>query len=178
MTAMRLAAWRTWAETSSNKRARGAELPQIPEGSERPCRVVVFGASLANRLRQEQPAGDEVQLLGCFTEQDELLAQASGMDPDIIVLEYATIQPEQIREIGNLLLRVGAARSIVVYGFAARATLARLESPRIFPIRGPVDLAELNRWIRVLHARPIRPPIALGRRRAGHLGRCTVAPLR
>ncbi len=143
------------------QRARGTELPQIPEGSERPCRVVAFGASLANRLRQEQPEGDQVQLLGCFTEKDELLAQAPGMDPDIIVLEYATIQPEQVREIGKLLLRIGAARSIVVYGFAARATLARLESPRVFPIRGPVDLVELHRWIRVLNPRPIRNPSRL-----------------
>jgi hypothetical protein len=77
------------------------------------------------------------------------------------VLELATIQPEQIREIGTLLLRVGASRAIVVYNFAARATLERLESPRIIPIRGPVDPAELRRWIRVLHGRPIQPPSLL-----------------
>jgi hypothetical protein len=74
------------------------------------------------------------------------------------VLEYATVQPEQIREIGALLLRVGAARAVVVYNFAARSTLERLESPRIVPIRGPVDTAGLHRWITMLHARPIQPP--------------------
>jgi hypothetical protein len=73
-------------------------------------------------------------------------------------LEYETIQPEQIREIGALLLHVGASRVVVVYSFATRATLERLESPRIFPICVTVDSAELHRWIRVLHARPAQPP--------------------
>jgi hypothetical protein len=44
-----------------------------------------------------------------------------------LVIEFATIQPHQIREIGTLLLRVGAAGAIVVYSFAVRATLERLE---------------------------------------------------
>ena len=61
-----------------------------------------------------------------------------------------------------LLLRVGAARSIVVYGFAARATLARLESPRVFPIRGPVDLAEPDP---IAEAAPAEDVEAFGRSR-------------
>ena len=139
------------------ERARGAELPQLATGTERPCRVVVFGTSLADRLAHEPAGNDQVELLGCFKEKDALLDQASGLDADVLVLEYATLQPEQIREIGALLLRVGAARAVVVYNFAARPTLERLESPRIFPLRGPVDPAELRRWIRMLHARPIQP---------------------
>jgi hypothetical protein len=119
---------------------------------------VVLGSSLADRIGQQQPASDQLVLLGCYQQQDELLAQTPRLKPDVLVLEYATIQPEQIREIGALLLRVGAARAVVVYSFAARATLERLESPRIFPIRGPVDPAELSRWMRMLHARPTQPP--------------------
>jgi DNA-binding transcriptional MerR regulator len=140
------------------ERARGAELPQVGTATDRPCRVAVLGASLANRLGEEPSADDQLELVGAFAEQDELLARAPGLDPDVLVLEYATVQPEQIREIGALLLRVGAARAVVVYGFAARQTLERLESPRIVPIRGPVDPTELYRWIGMLHARPIQPP--------------------
>jgi hypothetical protein len=98
-----------------------------------------------------------VALIGRFTEPDALLAQAPALEADVLVLEYATIQPEHLREIGTLLLRVGAARAVVVYSFAARTTLERLESPRIFPIRGPVDPANLFRWIRMLSARPLQP---------------------
>jgi DNA-binding transcriptional MerR regulator len=140
------------------ERARGAALPRAAGGSERSCRVVVLGASLADRLGQAQPVTDQVEIVGLYKEQEALLAQTSELVPDVLVLEFATIQPEQIREIGALLLRVGAARSIVVYNFAARTTLDRLESPRIVPIRGPVDPAELRRWIRMVHGRPIQPP--------------------
>jgi DNA-binding transcriptional MerR regulator len=143
------------------ERARGARLPPPADGAERPCRVVVLGASLADRLAQQGAGSDQVELLGCFRAREALLARAPGLDADVLVLEYASIQPEQIREIGTLLLRVGAARALVVYGFAARTTLERLESPRIFPVRGPVDPAELQRWIRVLHARPLQPPSLL-----------------
>ena len=142
-------------------RVRGAALPQVAGGPERSCRVAVLGASLADRLGQEQRVADQVEIVGLRKEQTELLAQTPELEADVLVLELATIQPEQIREIGTLLLRVGASRAIVVYNFAARATLERLESPRIIPIRGPVDPAELRRWIRVLHGRPIQPPSLL-----------------
>jgi len=142
-------------------RVRGAAFPQVSGGPGLPCRVAVLGASLADRLGQEQPVADEVEIVGLYREQTELLAQTLASKLDVLVLEFATIQPEQIREIGTLLLRVGAARAIIVYNFAARTTLERLESPRIIPIRGPVDAAELRRWIRVLHGRSIQPPSLL-----------------
>jgi DNA-binding transcriptional MerR regulator len=140
------------------ERARGAELPQVGTGADRPCRVVVLGASLANKLDEDPSGNDQLQLVDFFAGKDELLADAPSMEPDVLVLEYATIQSEQIREIGALLLRVGAARAVVVYNFAALQTLERLESPRIVPIRGPVDPSELRRWISMLHARPVQPP--------------------
>jgi DNA-binding transcriptional MerR regulator len=139
------------------ERAWGAALPRVANGPERSCRVVVLGASLADRLGQEQLVTDQDHILDLYKDQDELLAQTPELVLDILVLEFPTIQPERIREIGALLLRVGAARAIIVYNFAARTTLERLELPRIMPIRGPVDTAELRRWIRVLHGHPIQP---------------------
>jgi hypothetical protein len=59
--------------------ARGAELPQAADGSERPCRMVVLGASLADRLGQEPAGSGELALLGRFTEPDSLLARARAL---------------------------------------------------------------------------------------------------
>lgn len=144
------------------ERVRGAALPQVAHGPDGNCRVLVLSASLAGRLGQEESVSDQVEIVGLYGAQEERPKQPPELKPDVLVLEFATIQPEQIREIGALLLRAGAARAIVVYNFAARATLDRLESPRIIPIRGPVNPAELRRWIRVLHGRPIQPPSLLG----------------
>ena len=57
--------------------------------------------------------------------------------------------------IGSLLLRSGAGGAVVGYGFAVRVTLERLESPRIVPVRGPLDGAARRRWCLARHARPL-----------------------
>ena len=80
--------------------------------------------------------------------EEQFLSEAPKLNADLIVLEYATIQPDQIRDIGTLLLRSGAGRAIVVYRVAARSTLDRIESSRIITIRGPIDRAQLHRYLR------------------------------
>ncbi len=140
------------------RRCGGAELPQSPSDVERACRVVVLGTTLPHALEGSSFEDSEVEMLGCFRDRENLIGQAGGLEPDLLVLESATIQPQQIRDIGALMLQVAAPRVLIVYGVAARSTLERLESPRVFPIRGPVDPAELRRWIRMLHARPTQAP--------------------
>lgn len=96
--------------------------------------------------------------MGLYRDKEDVLALAPSLKVDVLIQEYATIQPEQIREIGTLLLCFGAERAVVVYGFASRTTLDRLESARIIPIRGPIDRAELRRWCLVLKARRAPAP--------------------
>jgi DNA-binding transcriptional MerR regulator len=140
------------------ERAKGAPFAQIESQLERPCRVVVLGTALPDRLGGETVEGDKIELVGLFRVREQFLSEAPKLNADVIVLEYATIQPDQIREIGTLLLRSGAGRAIVVYRVAARSTLDRIESPRIIPIRGPIDRAELHRWCLALHARAEEQP--------------------
>jgi hypothetical protein len=136
------------------KRAGGATLPASAGEACRPCRVLMLSTTCANSLRGGGFDDDELEILGCFERREDLVREAGGLEPDLLLLEYPTIQPHQIREIGALLLQVGAPRVLVVYGVAARSTLDRLESPRVFPIHGPLDPAGLRRWIRMLHAQP------------------------
>jgi len=137
------------------ERAKGAPLEAVEVAAlNRPCRVAVLGSALAQRFAGEAEDDEGLELVGLFADKERFLAQAPGLDADVVVLEYATVQPEQIREIGSLLLRSGAERAIVVYGFASRNTLDRLESPRVIPVRGPIDRAQLRRWCRLLIARP------------------------
>jgi hypothetical protein len=70
----------------------------------------------------------------------------------VLVVEYPTVHPEQVREIADLLAESGAAQAVVVYNFATSATLDRLDSRRIIPRRAPVDAAELRRWCLMAHA--------------------------
>lgn len=140
------------------ERVKGAPLPKIEAALDRPCRIVVLGSALPDRLEADTRGDDKIELVGCFRSQEEFLSEAPTHNPDVVVLEYSTIQPEEIREIGMLLLRSGADRAVVVYRVAARATLDRLESSRIIPIRGPIDRAGLHRWCVTLHTRTVTQP--------------------
>jgi DNA-binding transcriptional MerR regulator len=136
------------------KRLQGAPIPDNPTEHRGPCRVGVLGDVLAEKIGRQGTNSEQLEIVGAYTSREELLAAAPDSGIDVLVLEFATIQPEQVREIGTILLRSGAARAVVIYGFASRATLDRLESARIIPIRGPIDEVELRRWCLVLNARP------------------------
>jgi len=140
------------------ERAKGAPLPEIGAEQEGACRVAVLGDALTEKLSWEKGGDDQFEVVGRYRDKEDLLALAPRLKVDVLILEYATIQPEHIREIGKLLLRSGAERAVVVYGFASRTTLDRLESARIIPIRGPIDGAELRRWCLVLNARRAPAP--------------------
>jgi DNA-binding transcriptional MerR regulator len=136
------------------ERATGAPpQPQV----QRPCRVAVLGSTLPDRLAGDAARDDKLELVGLYRDREDFLAQVPGLQVDLVVLEYPTIQREQVREIGTLLLRTHAHRAIVVYGFAARSTLDRLGSPRITPIRAPIDRAELRRLCLLLLVRAPAP---------------------
>jgi len=136
------------------ERARGLASAQIGETSPRSCRILVLGNSLPALLRGQDDDPDDFQVLGLFRDREEFLAAAADHRPDVAVLEYPTIQPDQVREIGALLLSSGAPRALVVYGFAASTTLERLHSARVLPIRAPVDRAALRRWCLLLQLQP------------------------
>ena len=140
------------------ERVKGTPLPEFEVSLNRPCRIVVLGSSRIERLQLEMMEDQEIEFVGCYRDQETFLSRAPKLDADVVVFEYKTIQPEQIREIGMLLLRSGADRALVVYSVAARPTLNRLESSRIIPIRSPINSVMLRRCCMALQARKVTQP--------------------
>jgi MerR family transcriptional regulator, light-induced transcriptional regulator len=137
--------------TQLRDRVSGADLPEPEAGLGRACRVAVLGASLADRLRREAAAFEGLDLVGLYDGSAEFLASVRDLAPDLVLFDYPTVHDSQVREIANLMSRSGAPRAILIYHFAARGTLERLEGRRILSKRAPVDLAELRRWCLSLH---------------------------
>jgi hypothetical protein len=92
-----------------------------------------------------------LELIGIYDRPEALLAAAARDTPDLLLLDCPTVHLEQVRELGHLLVKSGAPRAILVYHFASRATLERLDARRIVTKRAPVDGAELRRWCLALH---------------------------
>ncbi len=101
----------------------------------------------------QRTALDGIEFIGFFPSREDLLEASFTPAPDVVVLEFPTIHDEQVREVARLFAHSGAARAIVVYGFASRATLARLDSIRMVLCRAPFDLAELRHWCLAMGAR-------------------------
>ncbi|CRI67402.1 putative Transcriptional regulator, MerR family [Thiocapsa sp. KS1] len=129
------------------ERIRGTDLPEQKSQPERPCRVMVIGSSLAARLRREAHLLDDIDFVGLYDSREAFFAaERPAIAPDLSVLEYPTVHGDQVREIGELAARCGAARAILVYTFASRATLDRLDARRLIPKRAPLNPRELRQW--------------------------------
>lgn len=136
------------------ERFNGADLSEAVQAPPQPCRVAVLGTALGERLRLEDTALEGLELLGVFDRPETLLAAAARDTPDLLLLDCPTVHADRVRELGQLLAQSGAPRAILVYHFADRATLERLDARRILTKRAPVDAAELRRWCLALHQSP------------------------
>jgi hypothetical protein len=134
------------------ERVSGVGLSSLQEMPTRPCRVVILGTSLTQRVAGHPALGDGMEVVGAFHEQARFRQEAAGLEPDVLVVEYPTVHAENVREISDLLADSGAAQAVVVYNFATSATLDRLDSRRIVPRRAPADAGELRRWCLMAHA--------------------------
>lgn len=151
--------------TQLRERVSGADLVEPERELGRPCRIAVLGEALSSRLRGEG-ALEGLELVGLFDRPDLFLAGAAGLSPDLVLFDYPTVHGDQVREVANLLAHCGASRAILIYGFATRGTLRRLEARRILTRRAPLDPAELQHWCLTLH-RPLRGPASTGAGCAG-----------
>ncbi|MES9972026.1 MAG: MerR family transcriptional regulator [Candidatus Thiodiazotropha sp.] len=120
-----------------------------------PCSVAMLGDIQISKIAKELQ-NEENLIVSCLHHaKDKFFEAVSGLEVDLIILEYSNLMPDHIKEVGTLLQRSGAARAVVVYGFSSSPTLAQLESERIIPLRMPVDISEIKRICNTLHQRPV-----------------------
>jgi len=139
------------------QRAQGLDTPVQAAQEARPCRVAVLGPSLPLLLRADgteavQEADEDVHLVGLYTEESALRDHASQLGLDLLVLECPTIHEDQLRVLADLAARSGAPRTLVVYNYASRDVVNRLEAQHMVAKRAPVDAAELKRWCVAMHS--------------------------
>jgi DNA-binding transcriptional MerR regulator len=133
------------------ERLRGDGLALVAQAPRRPCRVVVLGRGLSERVKQSGLELEGIDYVGRFEERNRFRQEAASLSPDVAVLEIPTVHPDQVHEVADLVADSGAAHALVVYNFAAAAALERLQSRRILPRRAPLDPGELRRWCLVVY---------------------------
>lgn len=137
------------------ERVRGTDLPEQRSVAQRTCRLLLIGPSLPDRLQRETTLPEGIELVGAYDSGQAFLSAGSPhLQPDVVVIESPTLHADQVREIAELTVRCSAARVMVVYTFANRATLARLEARRLTARRAPLTLQDLREWCL---GQPLRP---------------------
>jgi DNA-binding transcriptional MerR regulator len=144
-----------------HERSRGLQLAPAVDTDLPPCRVAVLGPTLPTLLarqgEQTTAFDGDVELVGAFDDEHRFRHAARDMKIDLLVIERPTLHLDRIAQITDLLTACGAAQGLVVYGFAPRVAVERLEAQRIVAKRAPVDAAELARWCAALHGSESSP---------------------
>jgi DNA-binding transcriptional MerR regulator len=123
-------------------------------------RVVVIGHSLPEKLNAREFAQvvQRIEILASFDDEPALRQGASGLSPDVLVVEMETAHDDALRRVKRLLEATGAARAVVVYGFAERLALHDLGSAGIICLRAPVAVADVVSAVRSAHQATDRSP--------------------
>jgi len=105
--------------------------------------LALFGETLI-ATREACESSEIFQLLGHFDEVSASGTQRQASRLDIAVVEWPSLHPESAVEATRLANRLNARLLILVYDYASRSALQRLQSDRITALRSPLDIAALE----------------------------------
>lgn len=122
-------------------RLHGSGIRRAPVGED--CRVATVGRALGLRLESDWRERQQLQIAGIYA--DLQAAVVARPQVDALVIERPTLQVADVRAILEAVASLRPRLTVVVYGFANRSTLKRLDREGMTAVRGPVDTAHLAR---------------------------------
>jgi len=143
------------------QRAMSTQLPgqsgQLLDLPTEPLNVVVIGATLAVRLQASFVASDSaLNLVAAYERREDLNRIKPKQKVDILILELATLNRNDVANLQHTRKACAAQRLIVVYGYGETATLGLLKHLGITALRLPVTWEDLSRHC-VTEQPPARP---------------------
>ena len=80
-----------------------------------------------------------------FSSAAELDDKARALAPEVLVVEYATLQRETLGDIWRHLAVTGVRHAVVIFGFGAKQSIRDLEHAGVLCLQAPVSLSEIER---------------------------------
>ena len=124
--------------------------------------VVVCGAAVSQSLSLAWADRNDLRLVQTLDSLPD--AQAELRSADVVIVESQTLPAPFLRKLRQLRAHSRAALWIVVYGFASRQALARLDQDGIIALALPADPAHLARLCHLAKALPAQAPTSPERR--------------
>ena len=115
---------------------------QLQQPTEKPT-LALFGEALVATLESCE-SSEIFELIGHFADVSDFGSQNRGSRPDVAVVEWPSLHPESVVKATRLANRLDAGHLILVYDYAPRSALRRLQTDRITALRSPLDIAALE----------------------------------
>ena len=115
---------------------------QLQQPADKPV-LALFGETLV-ATREACVTSEIFEFSGHFDEVPDsgTLGKASRLD--VAVVEWPSLHPESAVETTRLANRLNARLLILVYDYASRSALRRLQTDRVTALRSPLDIAALE----------------------------------
>ena len=120
-------------------------------------RVVVLGESLAVRFAEHKGELRGIEICGMFSSAAELDDKARALAPEVLVVEYATLQRETLGDIWRHLAVTGVRHAVVIFGFGAQRSVKDLERAGVLCLQAPVSLSEIERACATAQGMAVQP---------------------
>lgn len=129
-------------------RARLQDRPQALAEGRQVVRLAVVGPSLPLLMHGPEAADAALSLVysGASLDDEAALTEAA---PDVLVIDLPTLHADAVEPLCRRIERIGAALTVVVYGFTGRRILRQLDLLNVLCIRAPADITQLLRICRL-----------------------------
>lgn len=135
--------------------------PAAPDEAQT-SRVLVCGAGLAERLKGSWSGRTELELLPALESLPETAPKLDAVD--VLIVESPTLPADVLRRLRQLRAGTSARLVIVVYAFASRHALSRLDQDGFIAMPMPADPAHLARLCLLVRTLPAQMPQSTERR--------------
>ena len=133
------------AETALRERLEiHLETPVIAVPVERPMRVLIYGDALPFLVDSWRSDLGSLQVLGTHVRYAEFEQDALSQRPQALVLEMPALAPDVPGRLRDLRTQCGAERVVVVYSFATKRSIERLQREGVVTLRAPVTALALR----------------------------------
>ena len=126
------------------KRLEDALRELAPATEQRPLRLIAVGSTLCAQLDREHENLHGLELVEEYRLLAELESSGSTMPADVLFVELSTIHDSSVLALKDLMARLTLQHVFVIYRFASRQVLGRLQSKHITALKGPLEIATLN----------------------------------
>lgn len=123
----------------------GVSPPATRDAAAEPCRVIVSGLALAERLRSAWAGRDDIGVVRELPPLAEIADNIEADSADALIVSVPTLQGAVTRQLRQLRSNLRATVMIVVYGFGTQPVLKRLDEEGILAVGMPADPAHLAR---------------------------------